>query len=69
MKNLIENVSKEIPELKTFRDNQIKDLIVATRKAYKEITTYNLNEIDPIHIEIYLQKYCGLKRNKKLNNS
>jgi hypothetical protein len=69
MKNLIENVRKEIPELKTFRDNQIKDLIVATRRAYKEITTYNLNEIEPIHIEIYLQKYCGLKRNKKLNNS
>ena len=69
MKNLIENIRKEIPELKTFTDNQIKDLIVATRKAYKEITTYNLNEIDPIHIEIYLQKYCGLKRNKKLNNS
>ena len=69
MKNLIENIKKEIPELKTFTDNQIKDLIVATRKLYKEITTYNLNEIDPIHIEIYLQKKCGLKRNKKLNNS
>ena len=69
MYKLIENIRKEIPELKTFTDNQIKDLIVATRKAYKEITTYNLNEIDPIHIEIYLQIYCGLKRNKKLNNS
>ena len=69
MQKEIEKFKKEIPELKTFKDNQIKDLIVATRRAYKEITTYNLNEIDPIHIEIYLQKDCGLKRNKKLNNS